>query len=349
MALPLLHYSRKKVSGWEDSDQVSLSTNLILQAATDLGISWTILPGTKIIELCHEGKIKHFRYQISTQTTDIGFYACEDKSITSNLLTNAGISVANGYSLLVEDSKEYREAVFNALPKPLVVKPTHGNQGNAITLGVNTLEQFHAAVEKAFNLTNQQDAGVMVEETCLGQEYRILATREKVLGIVCRRPANVVGDGQSTIQQLLDVKNLDPRRDPKNHGPFKHVDADEDMKAMLAEQGLTLESVPAKDARIFLRKVSNISKGGDSLDVTDQAHPSVKEIALRTINAIPGLDFAGLDFMTTDITADQATNGYTIIEVNSSPGFSIQEFPDEGKPINAQYEFLKLAFPSVRK
>lgn len=349
MSVTEMFYARKKVSGWEDAEPVSLSTKLILAAATELGVSWKFLPGTKIIELSHEGHVKHFRYQISTETTDIGFYACEDKSVTSNLLANAGLKVANGFNLIKEDPQEYRDAVFNALPKPLVVKPTHGNQGNAITLGVTTLDQYHTAVEKAFALTNQQDAGVIVEETCQGQEYRILVTREKVLGIVCRRPANVVGDGASTIQQLLDLKNQDPRRDEKNHGPFKHVSADEDMQAMLAEQGLSLSSVPQKDQRIFLRKVSNISKGGDSLDVTDIAHPSVMEIALRTILAVPGLDFAGLDFMTTDITKDQAEVGYTIIEVNSSPGFSIQEFPDEGKPINAQYEFLRLAFPSLRK
>lgn len=349
MSVTQMFYARKKVSGWEDSEPVSLSTKLILAAATELGVSWKFLPGTKIIELSHQGHVKHFRYQISTETTDIGFYACEDKSVTSNLLANAGLTVANGYNITTEDSQEYREAVFNALPKPVVVKPTHGNQGNAITLGVTTLEQFSTAVAKAFALTNQQDAGAIVEETCVGQEYRILVTREKVLGIVCRRPANVVGDGTSTIQQLLDIKNKDPRRDVENHGPFKHIDVDEDMTAMLTEQGLTTETVPTKDQRIFLRKVSNISKGGDSLDVTDKAHQSVKDIALRTILAVPGLDFAGLDFMTTDITQDQAVTGYTIIEVNSSPGFSIQEFPDEGTPIKAQYEFLKLAFPSLRK
>ncbi|MBW7955995.1 hypothetical protein H3C66_04655 [Patescibacteria group bacterium] len=344
------YYTRKKVTGWEDSSQITLSTQLILEAATELGVAWKVFPGTKIFELSYEGEKKYFRYQISTETTDIGFYACEDKSVTNNLLAAAGINVANGYNILTEDPPEYWEAVFQALSKPLVVKPTHGNQGDAISLGITTLEQFQEAVKKAFALTNQKDAGVLVEETCKGQEYRILLTREKVLGIAYRRPANVVGDGSSTIQQLIDVKNQDPRRDPNSTiSPFKKIKVDEDMTANLREQGLTAESVPAANQRIFLRKVSNISKGGQSIDFTDQAHPSVKEIALKAVQAIPGLDFAGLDFMTPDITKDQAETGYTIIEVNSSPGFCIQELPDEGEPRNAQYEFVKLAFPSLRK
>lgn len=349
MASTTLFYSRNKVTGWEESEQVTLSTELILNAATELGVAWKLFPGTKIIELSYEGQKKYFRYQISTETTDVGFYACNDKSVTSALLRAAGVNVAKGYNILTEDPPEYWEAVFNALQKPLVVKPTHGNQGDAITLGVTELEQFKAAVKKAFSLTNQKDAGVIVEETCLGQEYRILLTREKVLGIAYRRPANVVGDGSSTIQQLIDIKNKDPRRAPGTSSPFKQIYIDEDITATLKEQNMDANSVPAAGQRVWMRKVSNISKGGESIDFTEMAHQSVKDIALQALQAIPGLDFAGLDFMTPDITKDQAETGYTIIEVNSSPGFCIQELPDEGKPRNAQYEFLKLAFPSLRK
>ena len=120
------------------------------------------------------------------------------------------------------------------------------------------------------------------------------------------------------------------------------------MLSHLQSQNLTLDSVPAKDDRIFLRLNSNISTGGDSLDVTDSVHPSVIEIAKRAVAAFPGLAFAGIDFMTKDITAEQTPGSYVIVEVNESPGYSIHDQPYEGKNRHGAYEFLCVLFPELR-
>lgn len=342
------NYTRYSPTGLIVDSQIPLSTRLILQAAEECGVQWTTLPGTRIIELEYNGVKKQFRYQISTETTDIGFYSCLDKSVTNQLLGSAGVSVPKGFNLTRDDSKMYWMEVFNALQKPLVVKPTHGNQGNCITMNIHTEEEYILAVEQAFDFLNDPEAGVIVEQTCKGNEYRILATREKVLGILYRMPANVAGDGVSTIEQLIAKKNEDPRRGREKTFALFIIDTDRDVRRTLEAQGLTLESVPQKDERIFVRQVSNIAKGGDSIDVTDEAHPSVSEIALKAINAIPGMHFAGIDFMTEDITAPQTADTHTVIEVNSSPGFCIQVYPYSGKSRRAQYEFLKLAFPDLQ-
>lgn len=340
-------YQRFTPTGLVTEKPIPLSTRLILKAATECGVEWQVLPGTRIIQLEYNGVIKHFRYQISTETTDIGFYACLDKSVTNQLLRSADVVVPKGFSLNREDSQDYWLEVFDALQKPLVVKPTHGNQGNCITMNINTKEEYLQAVQQAFDFLNDPEAGVIVEQTCKGKEYRILATREKVIGILYRMPANVVGDGVSTITQLLEQKNADPRRGRDLTFALFKIDIDRDLRRTLELQGLTLESVPAKDERIFVRQVSNIAKGGDSIDVTDEAHQSVKDIALKAINAIPGMHFAGIDFMTEDISVPQTPGSHAVIEVNSSPGFCIQVFPYMGKSRRAQYEFLKLAFPQL--
>ena len=341
-------YSRKKVTGYDNGAEISPSTRLILNTAEELGVTWKTLHGTKIIELSYNGQTKYFRNQISAATTDVGFYACLDKAVTSNLLEAQGIRVPRGFNLLRTDEQTYWREVFNALTKPLVVKPTYGNQGNAITMGINDWETYVTAVHNAFAYINEKEAGVIVEETAQGEEYRVLATREKVIGVVNRRPANVVGDGRSTLQELINEKNSDPRRFEDPNAPLVTIKIDDHVKGYLQEQHLNLEVIPTEGQRVFLRRNSNISTGGDSIDVTDMIHPSVAEIAVKAVNAIPCLDFVGVDFMTTDITADQYPDRYCIIEVNSSPGFSIHEFPYLGTPRRAQREFLFILFPDLK-
>jgi glutamate--cysteine ligase len=343
------YYSRLKVSGWEKEEQITLSTQLILKAADKFGVQWKVLPGTKIIELLYQGITKYFRYQISSETTDIGFYTCLDKSVTNSLLREAGIQVPRGFDLTRRDPESYWLEVFDALQKPLVVKPSYGNQGNGITMGIKEKAAYIEAVKKSFAFLNDPKAGVMVEETVAGSEYRILVTREKVIGILSRVPANVVGDGQKTVRQLIEEKNSDPRRGTEDTFALFKIQLDEDVLGNIAEQGLTLESVLPEEKQLFVRKVSNIAKGGDSIDMTEVAHPSVSEIAVKAIRALPGLDFAGVDFMTQDITKPQESGTYTIIEVNSSPGFCIQEFPYLGTPRHGAEEFLYLSFPSLKE
>lgn len=340
-------YPRRTPHGVTYDEPITLSTQLILKHAEAKGVNWRVLEDTKIIELEYQGKIRHFRFQISPNTSDIGFYACLDKGVTQGLLRTAGVTVPNGYRLFRADSQDQWREVFDALAKPMVVKPSHGNQGKGITMGVSTLEQYLPAVEKAFSFLNDKEAGVYVEEQFEGKEYRVVATRDKVIGILYRMPGNVLGDGQRTIQQLLDEKNADPRRGTDDTFALFKIQHDEELDQCLRDQNLTLESVPAAEQRVWLRKTSNIARGGDSIDVTDEAHLSVSELALKAIQALPGIDFVGLDFMTTDITAPQTPETHRIIEINSSPGFCINVFPFLGKERHAEIEFLKLAFPEL--
>jgi hypothetical protein len=66
------------------------------------------------------------------------------------------------------------------------------------------------------------------------------------------------------------------------------------------------------------------------------------------VRAIPGLSFAGIDFMTTDITQPQTEDSYVIIEVNTSPGFDIHDSPYVGKNRHSALEFLYLMLPELK-
>lgn len=344
---PPIFYQRYTKHGLQNGEMVSLSTRMILSVAQDSGIQIREIPETRVFALTYKDITRYFHAQIPWQTREVGFHACLDKSITKGFLREAGISTPNGYNLLRSDSETYWEEVYHGLQKPVVVKPTNANQGRGITMNVDTVEKYKKAVAHAFAESTEERAGVVVEETCKGTEYRILATKDKVIGILNRVPANIVGDGVHTIQELIEIKNSDPRRSDNLDDALVKIKIDEHVLTHLSQQNLSLTSIPDAHIQVFLRLNSNISTGGDSVDMTDEAHSSVHEIALKVMQTLPGLQFAGIDFMTTDITQPQTPEMYSIIEVNSSPGFCIHDLPHTGNPRDAAKAFIHILFPEL--
>ncbi|GEM_PF-433226 len=344
-----LHYTKLSPRGEVEGSYITPSTQLILKAAEALGVRWREIPGTRIFELQYNGTNKLFRYQISINTTDIGFYTCLDKSVTNTILKANEISVPNGFHLEKTDTEEYWLEAFHSLTKPTVIKPTHGNKGIGISVGVTEEADFLERVRAAFALfENDSEAGVIIEEQCQGEEFRVIATKGKVLGVLQRIPANVVGDGIHTIQELIAEKNTHPYRNIFESKLYPKIKADALTEEMLREQGLSLMSILEKNYQVFLRKVSNISQGGDSVDLTSQIHPTFAEVANKVANSLPGIDFMGIDIMTADIRQSVERSPYHVIEVNSSPGFDIHEFPMTGKRQFIALEFVLLAFPELR-
>lgn len=340
-------YTRLTPKGWEDAFSMATTAELTLMASEKYGITYREIPGTRIMELTYNGEKTYFQAQNPFRQSCIALYATSNKTIEKGLLMEAGISVAKGYTISKTDSKDYWKELYDSVSHPLVLKPTHGTQGRSVYTNINDYETFEKAVMEVLPDHPAMAAGVIVETMFDGEEYRVLTTREKVIGIINRKPANVVGDGHSTIQQLIDIKNQDPRRknDPNNF--LVTINVDQHVKSYMATQNVTLDTVLEGGKQLFLRKNSNISTGGDSIDVTDIAHPDVADICLRATRAFPGLEIAGVDFMTKDITKPQTPESYIVVEVNNSPGFSIHDLPYQGKNRHAADEFLKILFPSL--
>jgi glutamate--cysteine ligase len=344
-----LTYQYFSPQGWKKSNNLSNSSRLVIVAAEKYGIDWRITPGTRIVTLTYQGQEKSYYNQIPASTSALAKYATNNKKITSNLLQQAGISVPRSFKLRGENKNDYWQEVYDTLQKPLVVKPTNGNQGQNIAIGIDNYLEYLAAIEVAADFSSDEDSGVIIEEMFQnGEEYRILASQEKVIGIVKREPANVIGDGRSTIKKLITLKNKEDIRGIKGSDKSHlKIRMDKNLKNYLAEQNLDLSTVVAAGRKVYLRQVSNISQGGDAIDFTDLAHKSVHEIALKAIRTIPGLSFAGIDFMTLDITQPQTKDSYVIIEINDSPGFDIHDAPYVGQNRHAADEFLKLMFPEL--
>jgi len=346
--LSKLTYKRFTPSGIKKGKDLTNSSRLLISVAEEYGVKWKIINGTQIVILNYNGKEEAYYHQVPSTTTAIAIY-CDNKKITRNLLKQAGVSVANGYAINKSHDKKYLLDIFEDLKKPLVVKPSDGTWGENITIGVSTYEEYSQAVELALSYSTRKNSGVIIEEMFLGEEYRILLTKEKVIGVLKRIPANVTGNGKDNIKKLIATKNKEELRSSNgvNKSHLKII-INEKLKKYLADQNLDTDAILKKGQRVFLKKVSNVSQGGDAIDFTDLVHSSVKEIALKAIRAIPGLSFAGLDFMSTDITKEQTKDSYIIVEINASPGFDIHDFPYEGKNRHATREFLFLIFPELR-
>ncbi len=337
------------VDGWKDIEErnENPSRREILEEAKKMGLQWEQIEGTKTFRLWSESHSEFFTGEVSGATSYIGYISCLDKYRTKCFLQKNNVSTPKGFLISKNTSHDEIVKIFDELHKPLVVKPAFGKKGEKVFMHISDKETFMSSLLSAFEYQKNGNVGVLVEEQFSGKEYRILVSREKVVGVLNRVPANVVGDGIHTIEELIDKKNEDTRRQDNPKWYLVKIKKDETVLLFLEKQGLSLTSVVPEGKQIFLRGNSNISTGGDSIDMTDTIHPSVGEIALRAINSIPGLAFAGVDFMTENIHQQQNADTYKIIEINHSPALEMHHFPFQGTPRNAAREFILTMFPEL--
>ena len=175
-----------------------------------------------------------------------------------------------------------------------------------------------------------EDTSVLVEPFVEGREFRFFLINGEVEGILHRVPANVCGDGTLTITELVALKNQDPLRGKGYVTPLEKIELGQAECLFLETQDLSVDYVPSKDETIYLRENSNISTGGDSIDFTDEVHPSYKRIASLAAKAL-NVEITGLDMIIPDISIPVSAENYSIIEMNFNPAIHIHCFPYQGK------------------
>lgn len=209
------------------------------------------------------------------------------------------------------------------LAKPVVVKPIKGTRGRGVSLGLQSRSEIGEAFQKA-----KSSIGALVEEQVSGIEYRFFVLGSQVLSVLGKKSAHVVGNGTSSVIELVDAKNklraLNPRL------MVSLIPKDEWVEQNLAKQGLAWESIPAEGQEVVLRHEANISLGADSFDATESVPEIAKQAAIEAVAAIPGLDWAGVDVIV-DTSVESAPAAY-IIEVNTGPGIGGHHFPMRGAP-----------------
>lgn len=315
------------------------STQAIVDEAVSRDIPWIRLNQYSLVQLGQGVHAKRIRATMTSETSSIAVDIASDKDLTTKLLGAAGLPVPKQESVRTEEGAV---AAARRIGYPVVLKPLDGNHGRGVCLDL----QDEADVRAAFPIAHDQSrrGNVIVESFVTGKDYRCLIIDGRMVAIAERVPASVTGDGTSSVQELVDLTNADPRRGVGHEKVLTRIKVDEAAVEVLADQGHTLESVPAEGEMVKLALTGNMSTGGISIDRTFEAHPENVEIAEEAARMV-GLDIAGIDFICPDITQPVREAGGAICEVNAAPGFRMHTHPTIGEPQFIAKPVVDMLFP----
>lgn len=323
----------------EIREQVRLgpSTGSIVDEAVARDIPWIRLGTNSLIQLGYGINQMRFQATITCKTSNIAVDIACDKEQTKKMLESNSIPVASG-SICADE--EELEATVAKIGYPIVIKPLDGNHGKGASINVN---DWDSALE-GLAFAKKYSRRVIVEKFITGFDFRILVIDNKVVAAAQRVPAHIIGDGQHTIQELIDFTNEDPRRGYGHENVLTEITIDRDTTDLLLKLGYSIESIPADNEIIYLKSTANLSTGGTSIDVTDMIHPENIFLAERIARVI-GLDVCGIDIMAENLTESLKENGGVILEVNAAPGFRMHLAPSIGLPRNVAAPVIDMLYP----
>ena len=327
----------QKLRELREQARLGPSTASIVEEAEKRGIPYIRLNKQSLVQLGYGVNQKRFRATIAGSTSCIAVDIAGDKEETKNLLSAAEIPVPKG-RIIYHDEKV--EDAIQSVGFPMVIKPINGNHGKGATTDINNLQQ----AEKALAAARYYGRNVICEKFITGFDFRVLVINYKFICAALRTPAAVTGDGKSTIQQLVDQVNKDPRRGYGHEKVLTQIKIDDFTQKMLDDKGYTLETIPPNGELVLLKPTANLSTGGTSTDVTDEVHP-VNIFLAERIAKIIGLDICGIDIMAADLKTSLYENGGAVLEVNAAPGFRMHVEPSEGLPRNAAEPVVDMMYP----
>jgi cyanophycin synthetase len=320
-----------------EDERLGPSTGSIVDEAKSRGIPWIRLNRRSLVQLGYGKNQKRIQATVASTTSSIAVEVACDKEETKDLLEASSIPVPRGRIIYDEEDLE------NALDRigfPVVIKPVNGNHGRGATININSKEEAITALAAAKKISR----AVIVEKFITGYDFRMLVINYKFVAAAKRTPAMIIGDGKSTIQQLIDKVNSDPRRGYGHEKTLTAIKVDEMTERILKEKDLTINSVLPKGEELFLKSTANLSTGGTATDVTDIVHPDNVFMAER-IARIIGLDICGIDVMASDLSTPLSENGGAVLEVNAAPGFRMHIDPTDGLPRNVAEPVVDMLYP----
>lgn len=317
------------------------STQSIVDAAKKRGIPYIRLNEHSYVQFGQGKYQRKIEATLMDDTSALGVEIAADKERTKRILEQGGIPVPKGESV---SSKEEALKVADRIGYPVVLKPLSGNHGRGVMINLKDAEELGNAVDSIQGMSKR----MIVENYLQGHDFRMLVIDEKLVAVARREPPTIIGDGESTVQQLIDALNKDKDRGEGHEKRLSLVHVDSETTKKLKEQGHTLESIPAKGETVVLKSTANISTGGIATDVTDTVHPFNQRMAERMARLI-GLNVMGIDVMaeTLEQPLEQGKSG--VVEVNAGPGFRMHLAPSYGTPRPVGEAVIDMLFPEGTK
>lgn len=290
-----------------------------------------------MLQMGYGKKQRRIEATLTDATSCIAVDIACNKALTRQLLAEACLPVADGG---LADNVGDVLRLCNRIGYPVVIKPQDGNQGRGVTVGIDN----DTMAIWAYSLASKINSSVIIEKYIEGKDYRILVVNKKVVGVSLRMPPCIIGDGEHSIWELVEMENENPLRGYGHEKPLTKIVIDDIMVNYLKSRNLSLEYIPKPGEQILLRFNANLSTGGVAKDCTDIIHPDNIEIAIRAAATV-GLDVAGVDVYTKDISESIIANGGVILEVNAAPGIRMHMHPSFGKSRNVASQIIDYMFP----
>ncbi len=317
------------------------STRAILNEAKKRNIPYRSIDRNSFIMLGQGRYQKIIRASLSSDTSMIGVEIADDKELTKELLSQQYIPVPAGKK--IRELSEVKPVV-DKIGFPLVIKPCNGNHGRGITTDIKTFEE----AEAAFMFAKKISAGVLVEQFIKGTDYRFLVVNYKLVAVAKRVPAMIMGDGVSTIEQLVSQVNDDPRRGDEHEKVLTKIKIDDATMAILARNNLKPGSVLENGQVLFLKNTANLSSGGTARDVTHLVHPQNVLLAERVARLV-NLNICGIDIVAQDIQEPITHTNGAVLEVNAGPGLRMHLSPTKGLAQNVAEPIIRMLYPEGGK
>jgi GNAT-family acetyltransferase (TIGR03103 family) len=310
-------------------DDVNPYARIIAEEALRRGIRVEVTdPAWGELRLSMGGRTVLTRESLSEFTSAVAMSRCDDKRVTRRIMERAGVRVAKG-ALACEGDLDAATTLLEECGE-VVVKPARGEQGRGITVGVRDGEELARAVDLALQFCPD----VLVEELVAGEDLRVVVIDHQVVAAAVRRPAEIVGDGRSTVRQLVEKTS---RRRERATGGESRIPLDATTEEIVAAVGHSMDDVLPSGERLRVRRTANLHTGGTIEDVTDRLHPALADAAVRASRAI-GIPVTGLDFLVPAVDGPE----HVFIEANERPGLANHE----PQPVAAR--FVDLLFPETR-
>ncbi len=320
-----------------ESSRLGPSTNAIVEEARRRGIPVRRLNNYSLVQLGLGRNLHRIQATLTDSTSAIGVEIAQDKDDTKRVLENIGLPVPKGDVVrTVEGAVETADEIGY----PVILKPIAANHGRGISGRIDNPDQLRASWEKS----SAYGSRIVVEQFAEGRDHRVLVVNGKVVAAAERVPAHVIGDGKRTVRELIETGNRDPRRGIGHTKSLTRLPMDGATDDHLALSGRSIETVPAEDEFVSLRPTANLSTGGTSIDRTDEMHPD-NVTACEMAAGVIGLDIAGIDVLTPDISIPFRENRSVIIEVNAGPGIRMHTHPAEGEPRNVGAPIIDMLYP----
>ncbi len=305
-------------------------------------IVFGVNPPGRLFSLSSNEKTHYFFRTRGDKVTNEAVELAADKGITKEILANRNIPVPEGKGFSEEATDEEIIEFSKTLTFPLVCKPTDASLGMGVVTNISSNEEFMRALHY---IRHELEYGeVIVEQHVQGKEYRLYVIENEVVAAYNRIPANITGDGEHTIEELIELKNFERRKNSRLNSCL--INVDKEIIEFIAKKGYRLSSVPQKGEYLLLREKTNISIGGDPIDVTDEISDEMKQIAIQSINAIPGLYHAGVDIIN-DVDEDGNSLSY-VIEINATAQIGGILYPLKGKARNIPKAIIDYYFPETK-